>query len=231
MLPAVIVLSAMGALLLLIVCANITALVLARGLSRRGEIALRLALGASRTRILRLLLVENVVLAAPAALVALALVPLLMRFMESVMGDVAPIPVFFNLSVDRMVIAFSVGGGLCERIGLRVRSRAAEFRRRSPDGDEGRFLASLRGARTLSHGSRRLAGGGVAAAARQGRPGRAKSRRVAERRPGIRRHRCGLDEDRRHAEWIRRDERVARSSGICWTACAPTLASRRRRWR
>ena len=45
MLPAVIVLSAMGALLLLIVCANITALVLARGLSRRGEIALRLALG------------------------------------------------------------------------------------------------------------------------------------------------------------------------------------------
>ena len=48
MLPAVIVLSAMGALLLLIVCANIAGLVLVRGISRRGEIALRLALGASR---------------------------------------------------------------------------------------------------------------------------------------------------------------------------------------
>ena len=70
MLPAVIVLSAMGALLLLIVCANVTGLVLARGISRRGEIALRLALGASRARILRLLLVENFVLAVPGALVA-----------------------------------------------------------------------------------------------------------------------------------------------------------------
>ena len=108
MLPAVIVLSAMGALLLLIVCANITALVLARGLSRRGEIALRLALGASRVRILRLLLVENIVLAAPAALVALAVVPLLMRAMQDAMGDLVPVPLFFNLSVDRLVIAFSV---------------------------------------------------------------------------------------------------------------------------
>ena len=55
----------MGALLLLIVCANIAGLVLVRGVSRRGEIALRLALGASRARILRLLLVENLVLAVP----------------------------------------------------------------------------------------------------------------------------------------------------------------------
>jgi predicted permease len=108
MLPAVIVLSAMGALLLLIVCANITALVLARGFSRRGEIALRLALGASRARILRLLLVENVVLAAPAAVVAVALVPLAMRAMAGSIADVVPIRLFFNLSVDRLVIAFSM---------------------------------------------------------------------------------------------------------------------------
>jgi ABC-type antimicrobial peptide transport system permease subunit len=47
-----------------IVCANISGLVLVRGISRRGEIALRLALDASRTRILRLLLIENLVLAA-----------------------------------------------------------------------------------------------------------------------------------------------------------------------
>ena len=206
MLPAVIVLSAMGALLLLIVCANITALVLARGLSRRGEIALRLALGASRVRILRLLLVENIVLAAPAALVALALVPLLMRAMQDAMGDVVPIPLFFNLSVDRLVIAFSVAAACASALVFGLFPALTELRRGSPVGDEGRFLASLRGARTLSHGSRRLAGGGLAAAARHGRPGRAKSRRVAERRSGIRRHRCGLDENRRHAEWIRRDE-------------------------
>jgi predicted permease len=108
MLPAVTVLSAMAALLLLIVCANITALVLARGISRRGEIALRLALGASRTRIVRFLLVEHLALAIPGALIAIALVPLVMPAMFSAMAAAAPMRVFFNLSVDRLVIGFSV---------------------------------------------------------------------------------------------------------------------------
>ena len=108
MLPAVMVLSAMGALLLLIVCANVTALVLARGISRRGEIALRLALGAGRGRVLRLLLVENIVLAVPAALVAIALVPLAIPALLSGISNVTPIRLYLNLSVDRLVIAFSV---------------------------------------------------------------------------------------------------------------------------
>jgi predicted permease len=108
MLPAAMVLSAMGALLLLIVCANVMALVLARGISRRGEIALRLALGAARGRVLRLLLVENVVLAVPAALIAIALVPLAMPGLLSGIADVSPVRLYLNLSVDRLVIAFSV---------------------------------------------------------------------------------------------------------------------------
>jgi predicted permease len=108
MLPAVMVLSAMGALLLLIVCANTTALVLVRGISRRGEIALRLALGAGRGRVLRLLLVENVVIAVSAALVAIALVPLAVPAVLSGISDAAPIRLYLNLSVDRLVIAFSV---------------------------------------------------------------------------------------------------------------------------
>jgi putative ABC transport system permease protein len=108
MLPAVVVLSAMGALLLLIVCANVAGLVLARGISRRGEVALRLALGASRARILRLLLVENFVLAAPGALAAVVLVSQFLRLLMAAMVTAAPMRVFFNLSVDPLVIGFSV---------------------------------------------------------------------------------------------------------------------------
>jgi len=109
MLPAVVVMGAMGVLLLVIVCANVAGLVLVRGVSRRGELAMRLALGASSGRVLRLLLVENLVLAVPGAAVGLALVwfglPLLFSTTSAV---AAPGQIFFNLALDRYVIAFSV---------------------------------------------------------------------------------------------------------------------------
>ena len=68
MLPAIGMLGVMGVLILLVVCANVANLVLVRGVSRRGELAVRVALGASRGRLLRLLFVENLVLAIPGAL-------------------------------------------------------------------------------------------------------------------------------------------------------------------
>ena len=72
-LPLAALLGVMGALLLVVVSANLSNLVLARGLARRGEIAVRRALGASQLRVLRLLFLESIALAVPGALAGLAL--------------------------------------------------------------------------------------------------------------------------------------------------------------
>ena len=107
-LPTLWVLTAMGILVLLIACANIAGLVLVRGVSRRGEIAVRLALGATRARIVRLLVLENLVLALPGAVLGVVLawqgIPPLLEYAEWL---AAPQRLFFNIELDRLVIAFT----------------------------------------------------------------------------------------------------------------------------
>ena len=107
-LPSMIVLTAMGWLVLVIACANIAGLVLVRGISRRGEIAMRLALGATRTRIVRLLVVESLVLAAPGAVAGILVAQWGIPFVLQSAGNmVAPMRLFFNVEADRLVIGFS----------------------------------------------------------------------------------------------------------------------------
>ncbi|HSR51892.1 MAG TPA: ABC transporter permease [Acidobacteriota bacterium] len=91
--------------LLAIACANVASLMLVRVRRQRPEIVLRAALGASRTRILRRLLVENAILTLGAATTGVALayaaVPLAMTLSP------VPLPDFKSVSVDVRVLAFS----------------------------------------------------------------------------------------------------------------------------
>lgn len=107
-LPMLIALSAMGLLVLVIACANIGGLVAVRSVSRRGEIAMRLALGASRMRIVRLLIVENLVLAIPGASLGMFLaaraMPVLFGYAQAL---AAPQRLFFNMQTDALVIGFA----------------------------------------------------------------------------------------------------------------------------
>ena len=64
-------LAGVAAIVLIIACANVVNLLLARAVRRRGEIALRLALGISRARLVRVLTIEALVLASLAAAAAL----------------------------------------------------------------------------------------------------------------------------------------------------------------
>jgi len=111
LLPAMLLLGAMGVLVLLIVCANVSNLVLVRGLSRRGEVAARLALGASRGRVLRLLLVESLVLAVPGAIAGLLLSQILMRLMNqsgaSTIGNAVG-RVHLDGSIESTVATFAI---------------------------------------------------------------------------------------------------------------------------
>ena len=105
--PLLMMLFGASAVLLLIACANVANLLIARMASRQGEIAVRLALGAARARLAQQLLIEATVLAAIGCIGGLALAFGGMRLLLALRPAI--VPRVGELSIDARVLTFAVG--------------------------------------------------------------------------------------------------------------------------
>ena len=100
-------LSAAVGFVLLVACANVASLLLARGSARRGELAVRMAIGAGRGRLRRQLLAEAIALGSIGGAAGLALAAFGVRIL--VAAGPADIPRLDSISIDVPVVLFTMG--------------------------------------------------------------------------------------------------------------------------
>jgi len=105
--PALLVLLGAVGFVLLIACANVGNLLLARATARQRELAVRAALGADRGRLLRQMLGESLVLAGAGALAGLLLAHWSIRGLVAVAAELLPLPLD-GVTIDGDVLAFTV---------------------------------------------------------------------------------------------------------------------------
>jgi len=147
-------LMAVTAVVLLIVCANLASLLLARGSSRRREIAVRLALGASRTRIVRQLLTESVLLAVLGGAAGLLFTLVTSRLLGAfIPPSPLPIDASVDLSLRVPLISFALALGTTVLFGL-----APALQSSRPA-----LVPTLKEARGMVGGGRRWLRGGLVA--------------------------------------------------------------------
>ena len=105
---ALVVLMCMVGLVLLIACANVANLLIARGFMRQREIAVRLSLGSSRGRLVRQLLVESLVLSCAGGALGLAIAVTLTRGLLALVPSQGQ-PLLISARPDPRILAFTLG--------------------------------------------------------------------------------------------------------------------------
>jgi putative ABC transport system permease protein len=108
--PALLVLLGAVAFVLLIACANVANLVLAKILARRKEIAIRSALGASRLAILRQVLAETLLLSLAGGVLGAILASTSLQVLSKILAD--RLPRFADVALDLQVLAFTLAVSL-----------------------------------------------------------------------------------------------------------------------
>ncbi|HEV8598951.1 MAG TPA: ABC transporter permease [Gemmatimonadales bacterium] len=118
--PIVLALFGAVGLVLLIACANIASLLVARALARQRELSVRVALGAGRFRLIRLLLAESLLIAGIGGLIGAALTPLAVKYLtEQFPGRfVSRLPFLRDVQVDPVVLLYALAIALVMGVGF-----------------------------------------------------------------------------------------------------------------
>ena len=139
--------AALGACVLLIGCANLAGLLLARSAERQRDLSIRQALGATRGRLFRRLLAESLVLTLPGAAIGLGLTAMAARLASRVP---LPVPVQIGVTPDARLAATSLGVSLLGALLFTV-----VFALKAPRADTRGMLASSSQAASPRTGAQR----------------------------------------------------------------------------
>jgi predicted permease len=153
--PLLLLMAAVG-LILLIACANVAGLMLARAAAREREMAVRMAMGAARRRVIRQLLTESLLLSFIGAALGALLTPLGVSGLAAFFSKNAYTPLQLDLHVDARVLLFTLGAAVLTGVGFGL---APAFR-----GSRTSVTSQLKGntATRATHGHGRILGLGSA---------------------------------------------------------------------